>query len=374
MNPFVNRLRGLLAILVAAGHAGAICTALPTIPDHFQSALLPLLMFTGFNYVIGFVVISGYCIARSTFNRPFDFSHYLKMRVTRIYPALIACAVLAGLVEIAFYQSADRIAVWNSNLSLKFFLGSLFGVGGFTGTFASYAPTYTVSFELLYYLIWGLAFAVLPPRLVVAGCAISLPVLFALPGVFHFALVIFVVWLIGAAVAATQEEAKTFLEKIPLWAVWLSSTLIFIWGNAAVAKAGVDMWRFPGSLVTVPCGALFGLILAAHLAKEGPKLALDDWLGEISYPLFLSHGPILVAVGSIAKMTGYSFSFGLLFCILMVVSFAAAQVIVVLVERPIMKFRRERLTSLTVAPARRELATDLPLGTGSTTESGTRRS
>ena len=278
------------------------------------------------------------------------------MRVTRIYPALIACAVLAGLVEIAFYQSADRVAVWNSNVNLKSFVASLLGVGGFIGTFASYAPTYTVSFELLYYLIWGMTFSVLPPRLVVAGCAISLPVLFLLPGVFHFALVIFVVWLIGAAVAATEDEAKTFLEKIPLWAVWLFSILIFIWGNAAVSKAGVDMWRFPGSLVTVPCGALFGLVLAVHLAKNGPKLALDDWLGEISYPLFLSHGPILVAVGSIAKMTGYSFSFGLLFCILMVVSFAAAQVIVVLVERPIMKFRRERLTSLTVAPARGELA------------------
>ncbi|QWG25089.1 acyltransferase [Bradyrhizobium sediminis] len=344
MNQFVNRLRGILAILVAAGHAGAICTALPTSPDHFQAALTPLLMFSGFNYVIGFVVISGYCIARSTLNRPFDLSQYLKLRATRIYPALIVCALLAGLVEASLLGSANRIAVWSGGIDAKSFAASLLGLGGFMGVFGSYAPTYTVSFELLYYFIWGLAFATLPPRLVVIACVISLLLLFGvMPRLFHFALAIFAVWLIGAAIAMRQDAIVRLVNACPLWATWLSSVLLFIWGNSAVVVAGVDIWRFPGSLVTVPCGALFGFVLAAHLAKNGPRLALDEWLGEISYPLFLSHGPVLVAAGSAMKAINVHTNYGVAFCLLMTISLASAQVIVVLIERPVMRLRRARL-------------------------------
>ena len=39
----------------------------------------------GFVCVIGFIVLSGYCIARSTMNR-FSLGDYAVMRVTRVYP------------------------------------------------------------------------------------------------------------------------------------------------------------------------------------------------------------------------------------------------------------------------------------------------
>jgi hypothetical protein len=71
LEPLINRMRGLLALLVALSHAAAVCTLVPTATDYFQSALTPFLMFSGFNYVLGFIVINGYCIARSTIPQPF---------------------------------------------------------------------------------------------------------------------------------------------------------------------------------------------------------------------------------------------------------------------------------------------------------------
>src|ERR1700761_8224640 len=110
MNPFINRLRGLLAIGVAISHVMGVAGAYPTTPDSFQNALLPLFMFTGFNYVLGFIVLSGYCIARSTLTRAGNFSlaQYAVLRASRIYPALIVCAVIAGVVELIFLGNPLR--------------------------------------------------------------------------------------------------------------------------------------------------------------------------------------------------------------------------------------------------------------------------
>jgi peptidoglycan/LPS O-acetylase OafA/YrhL len=342
VNPFVNRLRGLLAILVAAYHASLLCTTLPTVPDHFQTMLAPVSLFLGLNYVIGFIVISGFCIARSTLNRPFSVRQYAAQRASRIYPSLIACAVFAGVIEMSLHHSAARMDFWAAGIDVQSFVWTALGLGGFFGQFGSYAPTYTVSYELLYYALWGAAFAVLPLRLIVPVCLLAIPILFSImPSYFHFALVIFSVWLMGAAVAIWQSNVTRIASAIPLWAIWLVCGLLYIWGNSAVLDhAGIDVWHYPGSLVTIPCGILFTAVLAGHLSRPSSRLEIDDWLGEISYPLFLVHGPTMVAVVSAVKALGIHPDFGVMFCVLIGCAFAVAAMVVVFVERPVMRWRR----------------------------------
>jgi peptidoglycan/LPS O-acetylase OafA/YrhL len=367
LNPFINRMRGLLAILVAAGHVAAICAEQPTRPDFFQAGLTPALMFTGFNYVIGFIVISGYCIARSTWNKPFSFSGYLWSRSTRIYPCLVACGLLAGVVELALYQSHFRVEMWSGSINVGSFVYTLLGVGGFFGTFGAYAPSYTVSFELLFYLLWGIALAVFPRRLVIPACLLAVPVFLVIfPYRFHFALVLFLVWLIGVTISVFEGRLTEVATKVPLWAIWLISLFLLICGNSAVFNFGVNIWKLPGSLVTIPCGLLFGAVILGHLARHSRTLSLDDWLGEISYPLFLSHGAVIIAIGALGKMVHSHTSFGVMFIWLMASSLIASHFIVIKIERPLMKWRHSRSSRsvmlMNIDPAGARLPTVAPDG------------
>ena len=347
MNSFINRFRGLLAILVATGHASAICAGEAASPDQLQAALTPVLMFTGFNYVIGFIVISGYCIARSTGNKEFALAEYLWSRSTRIYPSLVACGLLAGLVDFNLLQSSYRVEMWSGSVNAASFLYTLLGAGGFAGTFGSYAPTYTVSLELFFYLLWGLAVASLPRKLAVPICLVAVPALFAvLPSRFQFAVVLFLVWLIGAAISVFEAPLTRLSARVPLWATWLIALVSFIYGNAAVSKFGVNIWSFPGSLATIPCGLLFGAVILGHLARRGQGLSLDDWLGEISYPLFLCHGPVIIAGAAVARMIHSHTSFGAMLLGLMVSSFVVAHLVAIAIERALMRWRHSRRTAL----------------------------
>jgi len=366
MLPFIDRLRGALAILVAVSHAAALATMVPATSDAFQAALTPATLFSGFNYVIGFIVTSGYCVARSTIKStarlPFSLTHYAAMRVTRIYPALIVCAVLAGIVELALFNSPNRIPMWQAGIDDQHFVSNLLGLSGFKGQFGSYAPTYTVAYELFYYAIWGGALALLPQNLGCLAVMTVMPTLFfVLPGNFQFAIVLSALWIMGAALA-THAIVRT-VRRYPLWLVWSVCLIIFIRGNSEFAKQQISLWEFPGSLFTIPCGLLFAIVIASHLARSGPQLALDKWLGEISYPLFLAHGPVIIAVGSLLKAfgpsLGFSISFGTLMLILMSSSLAAAHAVLVLVERPVMSWRRS-LTSKEAPSAAPTFARALP--------------
>ena len=154
--------------------------------------------------------------------------------------------------------------------------------------------TYTVAYELFYYAVWGLVLSIVPSRLGPPVMALVMPALFfLLPSNYQFAVVLSGLWLTGAALAVSQKEILRRFENLPLWLVWLSCLLVFKWGNDEIIQRSINFWAAPNSLWTIPCGFLFAAITASHLARPGRKLAFDDWLGEISYPLFLFHGPVI---------------------------------------------------------------------------------
>src|SRR5207302_941633 len=132
------------------------------------------------------------------------------------------CACIAGVVELVFFGRPSRIAVWDSGFTLHNFVASLLGMSGFYGQFGSYAPSYTVSYELLFYLIWGVVFALTPtsfavPVSLLAGVCLY----FVLPLNYSFALVLFAVWLIGAALAVHEHEIIKIARRVPLWLMWV---------------------------------------------------------------------------------------------------------------------------------------------------------
>jgi peptidoglycan/LPS O-acetylase OafA/YrhL len=372
MDPRIDRLRGLLAIGVLLGHAidlARISTAAPS--GTLFSMAMATRPFFGFIWVIGFIVLSGYCIARSTMKR-FSLGEYAVKRVTRIYPLLIVAALLTGLLERAAFGSPYRPDMWVIGISVRRFISALLGLGGFKGWFGALAPSYTVSFELMYYAIWGLAMwaAGRGRRALLVSTAVAVLLIvfgdWMRDSLGWFAgfvptvgVALFPGWLLGAALALFLEPTTRAARVIPVWAPWI----VFIGMHAYF----VDRFNFgfatPSDFMGVArytvVSGVFTAIVATWMARPAPSpRATDTWLGELSYPLFLIHGPVIIGVQFALNAWSVQLTFTANLAILLAASFAAAMLLVIFVERPVMAWRRSfRPRSTTAQPALAEATT-----------------
>jgi peptidoglycan/LPS O-acetylase OafA/YrhL len=374
MDPRIDRLRGLLAIGVLVGHAIDLAqSSVPNPSGTLFSIAIATRPFYGFICVLGFIVLSGYCIARSTM-KGFSLGQYAVKRVTRVYPLLIVAVLLTALLEWLAFDSPYRPGMWVLGRDVRKFIVALAGCSGFKGTFGALAPAYTVSFELLYYAIWGLAMTAVngrgrPALLIAAASGIVLIVLGApiraalgwfagfVPSV---GIALFPGWLFGAALVLFEERLTRAASAIPIWATWI----LFV----SIHAYCVDAFQLPFAFHTSEhgylayCTVMSGLIVtmvATWLARPVPApRALDTWLGEMSYPLFLIHGPVIIGLQFALNAWRVELPFVADLVILLAASFAAAMVMVTFVERPVMAWRRRlRLPSATAPSALAETVT-----------------
>lgn len=367
MDPRIDRLRGLLAIGVLLGHAIDLAQLSAS---HPSGTLFSIAMATrpyyGFVSVVGFIVLSGYCIARSTMNR-FSLGEYAMMRVTRVYPLLIVAVLLTALVEWVAVGSPYRPDMWVIGRDLRKFLVALAGFSGFKGPFGSLAPAYTISFELLYYAIWGLAMAAALGRarraLIIAASAAVMLIVLGSPlraRVGWFAgflpvagIAVLPGWLLGAALALVQDRVTKVARILPHWAAWM----LFV----SIYAACVDAFNVPFvaeasdyfhvAYCTI-LSVLYFTIVATWLARPAPvRSATDTWLGEMSYPLFLIHGPTIVGLQFAMNAWRIELPFAANLAILLAASFATAMLLLKFVERPVMAWRRRIRLPSTMARA-----------------------
>lgn len=372
MDPRIDRLRGLLAIGVLLGHAidlARLSTAASS--GTLFSIAMATRPFFGFVCVVGFIVLSGYCIARSTM-RHFSPGEYIVKRATRIYPLLIVAVLLTALLEWAAYGSPYRPDMWVGGRDVRKFVAALLGFGGFKGMFGALAPSYTISFELMYYAIWGLAmWAAGRGRraLLVSAAVCALLIVFgsrmreSLGWFAGFVPIVgtalFPGWLFGAALALFQAPLTRAARVIPLWAAWIA----FIWVHASLVDAFdlglVGSSDYDNAAYYSVLAGVFATIVATWMARPAPPAsAADTWLGELSYPLFLVHGPVIIGVQFALNAWGVHLTFVANLAILLAGSFAVAMIVVVLVERPVMAWRRSfRPRPTPAGPALAEAAT-----------------
>jgi peptidoglycan/LPS O-acetylase OafA/YrhL len=369
MDPRIDRLRGLLAIGVLLGHAIDLARlSAPTPSGTLFSIAVATRPFFGFICVVGFIALSGYCIARSTLRR-FALGEYIVKRVTRVYPLLIVAALLTGLLEWVALDNPHRPFMWILNRDgrdVKMFIAAVLGFSGFKGPFGALSPAYTISFELFYYAIWGLAMKAAAGRgrralLLAAAVGVVLMVfggqMRASLGWFAGFLPIVGIavlpgWLLGAALAVAERPMTKVARVIPTWATWLVFVSLFAYG--------VDAYDLPTDVQTHPYVAfayfavisgLFLTVVATWLAHPDPApRASDLWLGEMSYPLFLMHGPAIIAVQFALNAAGIRLTFAANLAVLLAAAFAAAMVMLTLVERPVMAWRRSSRLRPAAAP------------------------
>src|SRR5690348_6273483 len=150
------------------GHAVDVATfyamAHPPAVDKAKVTLVSVRPFFGVVWVVGFFVLSGYCIARSCDRPDFSLLRYAAMRITRIYPLLIVGVALGGIVEFIMLGSPHRPNVWTGDIDLAHFFMTVTGFD----TFGALAPAYTIAYELLCYIVFGIAWWLLRPRSLLA--------------------------------------------------------------------------------------------------------------------------------------------------------------------------------------------------------------
>jgi peptidoglycan/LPS O-acetylase OafA/YrhL len=364
MDPRIDRLRGLLAIGVLLGHTIDLVQVSVSNPSGTLFSMATASRhYYGFVCVIGFIVLSGYCIARSTMSR-FSLGDYTVMRVTRVYPLMIVGVLLAALVEWAAYGGPYRPHMWGLGRDdVRKFVAALAGFSGFKGAFGASAPVYTISFELMYYAIWGLAMAAALGRarraLLIAAAAAVLLIVFASPlrarlGWFAGFLPVLGIavlpgWLLGAALALVQDRVIKVARVMPNWAAWMLFVLVYAYCLDAFP---VPFFFASEYVLAAYCTMLSGLyltIVATWLARPSPvRSATDTWLGEISYPLFVIHGPTIMGLQLAMNAWHIELTFAANLAILLAASFGAAMLMLKFVERPVMAWRRRiRLVSTT---------------------------
>lgn len=361
--------RGLFAFLVVSAHALDICRAVHTQAfDALAPWLDRLIRHTvedGIYWVMGFFVISGYCIHlsinRLMDNERFPLGVYLVARLSRILPLYYAALIFAVVIE--SFVAGARPAFWQNGVKPEVFISQLFVVQNFTQTYGSFAPSWSITNELFYYVFYGLL-ACLAVRCRARPAWVGMAVCLILAALFQTLYLTIaripvvcgaghlfglgINWFLGALVAfhAPTLARSTFAQRAArAWLPILAATM-------AARYAG---WLPIQGLYLISGGA-FALMLIRFLdrraacdvpAGSAPAERVAAWIGLSSYPTYLFHGPILVFLGSIQLRDRPPISGGFLtWVVLTLVGIAVGVVLGFVAERPLMEWRTRMLRRL----------------------------
>jgi len=371
--------RGLFAFLVVAAHAFELTSLLnPGWGEPLPWALRNFLGYgagNGVYYVMGFFVISGYCIqasvSRLSRDGEFPLKTYLAARATRILPLYYAALLFAIGVEHVARTWFDRPAIWGNGVSRSVLVYQTLLIQNFTQTFGSFGASWSITNEVVYYVLFGLLAALCAPlrfRPAVAGMGLCVVVGAALqiayrgglrtPAVLGTGLLfgLGVNWFLGALVAAFQSSLprSPLLRKVA--AAW---PLVFALSMAIWCAQSVHQ-----EFVFMTSGLAFTLMLIHFIIQEHdappasprPARRWVELLGLSSYPMYLFHGPVLLLVGAVVKETGAVIPWWLFWPAATLFTIVCCLPLGVVLERPLMNWRAGVLRRLKTAKATRETA------------------
>jgi peptidoglycan/LPS O-acetylase OafA/YrhL len=274
-------LRFVLATIVCFGHLARF------VPDQgfINKALLAFGSFGATAAVFGFLVISGYSIAHSITISP---RGYFKRRMLRIYP-LYALGILLSLVPFLFVPPPIQ------GIGASFELPS---IGTIAGNFlmlqgiivypiSSNAPLWTLGVEVCCYLLAPL-FVRAPRNVLLAIIAVSALAYGAFPK-FHLGFfsqlrfglpLLFLIWawLAGFALYFNRTDAR-YRIGVPCL-----GTLLFSTNRLFMTRYSIFTYVASSALI----------LFADEIELPAVILAVMNYCGELSYPVYIFHAPVLV--------------------------------------------------------------------------------
>ena len=309
---FLNLARWVAAWLVLAEHARSF------IFENYGSLESPGIVAKAFYFMTGFgheavmvfFVISGYLVGGKAWTkirtRKFRWKAFLCDRLSRLYAVLVVALVIGFLMDYSgsrFFNSfgiydlgmEEPIPIVNQDFSqqigpIEFFGNLAFTQTIFVETYGSNGPLWSLANEWWYYILFPLLVSTcigsVRIRLISIVLAVGLVLVLTKP-----ILVLFGVWLLGAAVAQLQRR---------LFPVWLA-VLLFV---AASVVARLETLKIPfcdqfllGAAIAVLLNSLYGR------EKRYPFAGISSRLADFSYTLYLLHFPFLALFLSVLYST-----------------------------------------------------------------------
>lgn len=329
----LDTLRGIAALSVAVGHV------LGTFPNY--EAWTPML---GRPAVTFFFLLSGYVLGKSLSgsggNPLVDFLSYCVRRFFRLYPAIFAALVVAAILA-KFYvipDPSDDLSLWFRKSVTK--ATTIHGLHDYLGSFRLYylrldPPLWTIQIEfvcslLLPLLVWPVKKHPVR-RWILLGALGYLKL--AYPAWLGMAVYLFefylgyLAWTLTPKVAEISPKASKYLILLAVL-----GALVWIWFRD----------RSGTGLVSIVSIAVLLTLLGPcrwEALKSGLNTAPLQFLGRISYSLYLIHLPILmicwsVIIGKWKVAHGDALQALILMFAMFPVSFLMSYGVERLVERP----------------------------------------
>jgi peptidoglycan/LPS O-acetylase OafA/YrhL len=324
----------------------------------------------GLHYMMGFFVLSGFCIqvsaSRLASGGRFPLKTYAIARLTRILP--LYYAALAFAVAVEFLASSHRPPLWRKGIEPGVLVDQVFLLQGFGQRYGSFAPSWSITNEFVYYLMFGLlaaatAAARSAARPSVAGLFATIGLAAGCIGLKRLGLdaeaatrasMVFglgSIWFLGAIVADRADllpRLKAARLASACWPLVLAAAMV-LWHGQWTSQR----------VVYLTSGVAFTLLLVRFLIHEHdapaprrPPRELVQALGLASYPTYLLHGPVLQGVGAAFHAAGARPSWRLYWPLATALSIGLGWGVGLWVERPFLAWRAGLLARLKTTPKR----------------------
>lgn len=263
------------------------------VPNYGQDFLCQFGKLNGLAAVFGFLLISGYSIAHSLDRKQ---SGFYQRRLLRIYP-LYVCAILVTVLV--------TVIGLNERIKLSVILGNLlFLQNFFIETLPNNSPLWTLSMEVFCYVLAPLFNKIKTKYLlflvIVSACLYgSSPYLYRqffpeqpypFPNHWFYGLSWFMVlwaWLLGFVYFKNNQH-----NSFKFLLIFIGITTLTV-NQEHTGKFGIITYMLSSIII----------IYADKIKLYQPISNCCNYLGEISYPLYLFHIPVLVLGYSILKIT-----------------------------------------------------------------------
>lgn len=342
----LDGLRGLAALVVVACHVLSVVPGIghvvfdersrPLNSAEMWAVFSPLhLLWNGTPAVHVFFVLSGFVLILplTQAGRGKGWASYYVKRLLRLYlPAWAALGLAAALIALVPRTASPLQSSWADMYVVDPELGRVARDGLLVlGASTVNTPLWTLRWEVLFSLL-------LPLYVLIAlkwrriwhlklALAVGLTVLGALQEVQW--LIYLPIFAIGAILGVERDRIRELTDSWPRL-VWLPLTAagLFLanaeWISPAKPVKGVE------ALITVGATLLVLVFLLTASAKKLGDTAAAQWLGRISFSLYLVHLPIILAC--VTLMRGVSLPLAL--AVAVVLCFAAAELFYRYVEQP----------------------------------------
>jgi len=243
----------------------------------------------------GFFILSGYMIAASLINRH-DMLNYAASRILRIFPGLIAAAVILWLVVGPLFTSLSWAEYFTHSASLSFLAKLIFQINpqaDLPGVFTDHpmtdmnGPLWTIRYELLAYLGAGLLAAI---------------------GIFRNRMGILIVF-IAAAMLSNLEMimpyegmgAGTVFAAARFGGAFMLGAAFYAWRDHIPLSAGWAIMLVAGAVIMAdtPASMLTGQLAMGYVTLWLGFMVIPGKTGhairnveDVSYGVYILHWPI----------------------------------------------------------------------------------